>query len=132
MMWLVKNPQQYGVIVTSNLFGDVVSDLCAQLVGGLGFAASGNIGAKFAVFEPTHGSAPKHAGLNKANPIATILAAKLMLEWLGENDKAARIERAVAAVIAEGRVRTYDMGGENTTMEMARAVAEKINEPMGQ
>ncbi len=126
MMWLVKNPQQYGVIVTSNLFGDVVSDLCAQLVGGLGFAASGNIGDKFAVFEPTHGSAPKHAGLNKANPLATILAAKLMLEWLEEKEKAARLEKAVAAVIAEGRVRTYDMGGKNTTMEMAEAVAGKI------
>ncbi len=125
MMWLVKNPQQYSVIVTSNLFGDVVSDLGAQLVGGLGFAASGNIGDKFAVFEPTHGSAPKHAGLNKANPLATILAAKLMLDWLGEHGKAARLERAIAAVIAEGRVRTYDMGGRSTTMEMAEAVGAK-------
>ncbi|MBI3915177.1 MAG: isocitrate/isopropylmalate dehydrogenase family protein [Chloroflexi bacterium] len=126
MMWLVKNPQQYGVIATSNLFGDVVSDLCAQLVGGLGFAASGNLGDKFAVFEPTHGSAPKHAGQNKANPLATILAAKMMLEWLGENKLAARIENAIAAVIAEGKARTYDMGGKNTTMEMAEAVAGKI------
>ncbi len=123
MMWLLKNPQQYGVLVTSNLFGDVVSDLCAQLVGGLGFAASGNIGDQFAVFEPTHGSAPKYAGQNKVNPIATFLAAKLMLDWLGERDKAARLENAIAAVIAEGRVRTYDMGGGATTMEMADAVA---------
>ena len=127
MMWLVKNPQQYSVLVTSNLFGDVVSDLCAQLVGGLGFAASGNIGDKFAVFEPTHGSAPKYAGQNKVNPIATFLAAKLMLEWLGENQKAAQLENAIAAVIAEGRIRTYDMGGKNTTMEMAVAVAEKLS-----
>lgn len=126
MMWLVKNPQQYGVIVTSNLFGDVVSDLCAQLVGGLGFAASGNIGNKFAVFEPTHGSAPKHAGLNKANPMATFLAAKLMLEWLGEKEMATKLEGAIARVIEEGQVRTYDMGGKNTTMEMARAVASKL------
>lgn len=126
MMWLVKNPQQYGVMVTSNLFGDVVSDLCAQLVGGLGFAASGNIGDEFAVFEPTHGSAPKYAGQNKVNPIATLLAAKLMLGWLGENEKATRLENAIAAVIAEGRVRTYDMGGQGTTMEMAEAVAEKL------
>ncbi len=126
MMWLVKNPQQYGIIVTSNLFGDVVSDLCAQLVGGLGFAASGNIGDKFAVFEPTHGSAPKHAGLNKANPMATFLAAKLMLDWLGESSKATRLERAIARVIEEGRVRTYDMGGKNTTMEMAHAVVGKL------
>ncbi len=126
MMWLVKNPQQYGVLVTSNLFGDVVSDLCAQLVGGLGFAASGNIGDQFAVFEPTHGSAPKYAGQNKVNPIATFLAAKLMLDWLGERAKAARLENAIAAVIAEGRVRTYDMGGQSTTMEMAEAVAGKL------
>ena len=126
MMWLLKNPQQYGVLVTSNLFGDVVSDLCAQLVGGLGFAASGNIGDQFAVFEPTHGSAPKYAGQNKVNPIATFLAAKLMLDWLGEKEKATRLENAVAAVVAEGRVRTYDMGGKSTTMEMASAVAGKL------
>ncbi len=126
MMWLVKNPQQYSVLVTSNLFGDVVSDLCAQLVGGLGFAASGNIGDHFAVFEPTHGSAPKYAGQYKVNPIATLLAAKLMLDWLGENDKASRLENAVAGVIAEGRIRTYDMGGTSTTLEMAEAVARKL------
>ncbi len=126
MMWLVKNPQQYSVLVTSNLFGDVVSDLCAQLVGGLGFAASGNIGDRFAVFEPTHGSAPKYAGQYKVNPLATLLAAKLMLDWLGENDKANRLENAVASVIAEGRVRTYDLGGKNSTMEMATAVAQKL------
>jgi 3-isopropylmalate dehydrogenase len=112
--------------VTSNLFGDVVSDLCAQLVGGLGFAASGNIGDQFAVFEPTHGSAPKYAGQNKVNPIATFLAVKLMLDWLGETEKATRLENAIAAVIAEGRVRTYDMGGKNSTMEMAEAVAGKL------
>ena len=126
MMWLVKNPQQYGVLVTSNLFGDVVSDLCAQLVGGLGFAASGNIGDQFAIFEPTHGSAPKYAGQSKVNPIATFLAAKLMLDWLGENEKGTRLENAIAAVIAEGGVRTYDMGGKSTTMEMAEAVAQKL------
>ncbi len=126
MMWLVKNPQQYSVLVTSNLFGDVVSDLCAQLVGGLGFAASGNIGDRFAVFEPTHGSAPKYAGQNKVNPIATFLAAKLMLDWLGEKEQAAQLEQAVAAVIAEGRVRTYDMGGSASTMAMAEAVAAHL------
>ena len=125
-MWLIKNPQQYGVLVTSNLFGDVISDLCAQLVGGLGFAASGNIGDKFAVFEPTHGSAPKYAGQYKVNPIATFLAAKLMLDWLGETEKANRLENAVSAVIAEGKVRTYDMGGKSSTMDMANAVASKF------
>lgn len=125
-MWLLKNPFNYDVLVAPNLYGDIISDLCAQLVGGLGFGASGNIGDKLAVFEPTHGSAPKYAGQYKVNPLATILAAKMMLEWLGENEKAALIENAVAAVIAEGRVRTYDMGGANKTLEMARAVAEKV------
>lgn len=91
-MWLLKNPASYDVIVTTNLFGDILSDLCAQLVGGMGFAYSGNIGERYAVFEPTHGSAPKYAGKNKVNPIATILAAKMMVEWLGEREKAARIE----------------------------------------
>jgi len=125
-MWLLKNPLGYDVLVAPNLYGDIVSDLCAQMVGGLGFGCSGNIGEKLAVFEPTHGSAPRHAGKNKANPIATILAAKMMLDWLGETEKAARLDAAVAAVVAEGRVRTYDMGGDATTMDMAKAVAEKL------
>jgi 3-isopropylmalate dehydrogenase len=129
-MWLLKNPFNYDVLVAPNLYGDIVSDLCAQLVGGLGFGASGNIGDKLAVFEPTHGSAPKYAGQYKVNPLATILAAKMMLEWLGENDKAALIEEAVAAVIAEGRVRTYDMGGSHTTLQMAEAVAAHIAAPV--
>ena len=124
-MWLVKNPEQYGVLVCSNLFGDVISDLCAQLVGGLGFAASGNIGDSYAVFEPTHGSAPKYAGMNKVNPCATILSAEMMLDWLGETERARRVRQAVAEVIAEGKVRTYDMGGKSTTMEMAEAIAER-------
>jgi isocitrate/isopropylmalate dehydrogenase len=125
-MWLLKNPFNYDVLVAPNLYGDIVSDLCAQMVGGLGFGCSGNIGEKLAVFEPTHGSAPKHAGRQKANPIATILAARMMLEWLGEADKAARLEQAVAGVIREGRVRTYDMGGSATTLDMARAIAAKL------
>src|SRR5512139_2557860 len=127
-MWLLKNPMNYDVLVAPNLYGDIVSDLCAQMVGGLGFACSGNIGDKLAVFEPTHGSAPKYAGQYKCNPIATILAAKMMLDWLGETEKGARLERATAAVIAEGRVRTYDMGGSNTTLEMAGAVAAALPE----
>jgi 3-isopropylmalate dehydrogenase len=127
-MWLLKNPRNYDVIVTTNLFGDILSDLCAQLVGGMGFAYSGNIGETYAVFEPTHGSAPKYAGLGKVNPLATILAAKMMLEWLGETEVAGSIERAVADVIERGAVRTYDMGGEAGTMEMARAVAEAVRE----
>ena len=125
-MWLLKNPFNYDVIVTTNLFGDIISDLCAQMVGGLGFGCSGNIGKEYAVFEPTHGSAPKYAGKYIVNPIATILAAKMMLDWLGETDKAAQLEGAVAAVIAEGQVRTYDMGGDSSTLDMARAIAEKL------
>jgi isocitrate/isopropylmalate dehydrogenase len=125
-MWLLKNPLSYEVIVTTNLFGDIISDLCAQMVGGLGFGCSGNIGTNYAVFEPTHGSAPKYAGQYKANPIATILAAKMMLEWLGEADKAAQVEGAVAQVIAEGTVRTYDMGGSAGTVDIARAIAAKL------
>lgn len=125
-MWLLKNPFDYDVMVAENMFGDILSDLAAQLVGGLGFASAGNIGDKYAVFEPTHGSAPKYAGMYKVNPIATFLAAKLMLDWLGELDMAARLETAIAAVIKEGKVRTYDMGGKNTTLEMAAAVAGKL------
>jgi 3-isopropylmalate dehydrogenase len=125
-MWLIKNPRDYGVLVATNMFGDIISDLCAQLVGGLGFASAGNIGDKYAVFEPTHGSAPKYAGMYKVNPIATILAARLMLDWLGENESAARIENAVASVVKEGKIRTYDMGGKATTLEMATEIAGKL------
>lgn len=125
-MWLVKNPHDYDVLVAENLFGDIISDLAAQLVGGLGFASAGNIGDKYAVFEPTHGSAPKYAGMYKVNPIATFLAAKLMLEWLGETSKAQILEGALAEVIKEGKVRTYDMGGTSTTLDTAKAVAGKF------
>jgi isocitrate/isopropylmalate dehydrogenase len=125
-MWLLKDPDKYGVLVATNMFGDIVSDLCAQMVGGLGFGCSGNIGERLAVFEPTHGSAPKYAGQYKVNPIATILAAKMMLDWLGEKEKAGRVDKAVAAVIAGGKVRTYDMGGSSTTLEMAKAIAAKL------
>jgi 3-isopropylmalate dehydrogenase len=126
VMWLLKNPRDYGVLVTSNMFGDIISDLCAQLVGGLGFASSGNIGDQYAVFEPTHGSAPKYAGQNKVNPMAMLLAAKLMLDWLGETDKATTLESAIAAVVKDGQVRTYDMGGKHTTLEVAEAVAQRL------
>ena len=125
-MWLLKNPSSYDVLVAPNLYGDIISDLCAQMVGGLGFAASGNIGATLAVFEPSHGSAPKHAGQNKVNPIATILAAKMMLDWLGEAAKGRAVEAAVASVLREGRVLTYDMGGASTTLEMGKAVARAL------
>ena len=125
-MWLLKNPKSYEVLVAPNLYGDIISDLAAQMVGGLGFACSGNIGEKLAVFEPSHGSAPKYAGQYKVNPLATILAAKMMLDWLGETGKATRLERAVAAVIREGKARTYDMGGTSTTLEVAEAVVRAL------
>jgi isocitrate dehydrogenase (NAD+) len=111
MMWLTKNPEDYGVVVATNLFGDVASDAFAGLVGGLGFACSGNIGDEVAVFEPTHGSAPKYAELDPpiVNPIATILSAAMLLDHVGEEPKARRVRDAVAAVVRDGKVRTYDM-----------------------
>jgi isocitrate/isopropylmalate dehydrogenase len=127
-MWLLKDPHSYEVLVAPNLYGDIISDLGAQMVGGLGFGCSGNIGKRLAVFEPSHGSAPKYAGQYKVNPIATILAAKMMLDWLGEGEKAGRLERAVASVIQEGKVRTYDMRGKNTTLDMARAIAGHLSD----
>jgi len=122
-MWLVKNPQDYDVLVSSNMFGDIISDLAAQLVGGLGFASSGNIGDDYAVFEPTHGSAPKYAGMYKVNPMATLLTVKLMLDWLGEKKTAKKLETAIAQVIKDNKVKTYDVKGTNTTLEVAKEVA---------
>jgi 3-isopropylmalate dehydrogenase len=127
-MWLVKNPQNYDVLVSSNLFGDIISDLAAQLVGGLGFASSGNIGDTYAVFEPTHGSAPKYAGMYKVNPMAMLLTITLMLDWLGEKKPAKKLENAIAQVIKENTIRTYDVGGSNTTLEVAKEVAKKFDE----
>jgi len=111
MMWLTKNPEIYGVLVAENMFGDIISDGFAGLVGGLGFACSANIGEDVSVFEPTHGSAPKYQELNPSivNPIAMILSACMMLDHLDETDIAGRIRKAVAKVIEEGKVKTYDM-----------------------
>jgi isocitrate dehydrogenase (NAD+) len=108
-MQLVLRPQEYDVLVMPNLYGDIVSDLCSGLVGGLGVAPGANIGTDMAVFEPVHGSAPKYAGQNRVNPIATILSGALMLRHLGESAAADRVEAAVAAVVAEGRSLTYDL-----------------------
>jgi len=108
-MQLVQRPHEYDVLVTTNLFGDIISDLCSGLVGGLGVAPGANIGTDIAVFEPVHGSAPKYAGQNKVNPVATILSGALMLRHLGEHQAAERIEAAVAMVVAEGRSVTYDL-----------------------
>ena len=139
MMWLTKNPENYGVIVSENMFGDIISDGFAGLVGGLGFACSANIGDDVAVFEPTHGSAPKYQELNPSivNPIAMFLSACMMLDHIGENEKADKIRTAIAKVIEEGKVKTYDMmklrGGPDvfekgacTTQEMTDAVIEKL------
>ncbi|MSR29162.1 MAG: isocitrate/isopropylmalate dehydrogenase family protein [Phycisphaerales bacterium] len=125
-MWMFKNPQDYSVLVAENMFGDIVSDLCAGLIGGLGFAPSANLGDTYAVFEPTHGSAPKYSGQYKVNPIAMLLTAKMMLDWLKESDKASRLESAVARVIKEGTVRTYDLGGKASTLDVAREVLRLV------
>ncbi len=130
MMWLTKNPEDYGVIVAGNMFGDIVSDAFAGLVGGLGFACSGNIGDEVAVFEPTHGSAPKYEKLDPpiVNPIAMILSAAMLLDHVGEADKAQRVRNAVAAVVAEGKVRPYDMmripGGPDSIAKGAAATTQ--------
>lgn len=131
-MQLVQKPEQYDVIVTQNLYGDILSDLCAGLVGGLGVAPGANIGDDAAIFEATHGSAPKYKGLNKVNPTAVILSAKMMLDYLGEHAAAEKLDRAVAAVIAEGKDVTYDMKADRNdptavgTQEMAEAICRKM------
>ncbi|MCA8992863.1 MAG: isocitrate/isopropylmalate dehydrogenase family protein [Planctomycetaceae bacterium] len=131
-MQLVQKPELYDVIVTSNLYGDILSDLCAGLVGGLGVAPGANIGTDGAIFEATHGSAPKYKGQNKVNPVALILSGKLMLDHLGEVDAANRLEQAVADVIAEGKDVTYDMKADRNdptavgTQEMAEAICRKL------
>jgi isocitrate dehydrogenase (NAD+) len=128
-MQLVQKPDLYDVLVLPNLYGDIVSDLCAGLVGGLGVAPGANIGTEAAVFEPVHGSAPKYAGLNKATPTALILSGVLMLRHLGEQDAAERVETALRAVIADGRRTTYDLGGEAGTSQYADAIIERLGEP---
>jgi isocitrate dehydrogenase (NAD+) len=125
-MQLVQKPDLYDVLVLPNLYGDIVSDLCAGLVGGLGVAPGANIGTEAAVFEPVHGSAPKYAGQNKANPTALILSGVLMLRHLGEQAAAERVEDALRAIIAEGRRTTYDLGGEAGTSEFADAIIERL------
>jgi len=140
-MWLTKNPEDYGVVVASNLLGDVISDAFAGLIGGLGFAASGNIGNEVAVFEPTHGSAPKYAELNPpiVNPIAMFLSAVMLLEHVGEKEKAKRIREAINLVVKEGKVRTYDMmrlsggpkaisQGAASTIQMTDAVLARLGQ----
>jgi len=130
-MQLVRNPQQFDVILAPNLYGDLLSDLCAGLVGGLGVAPGANYGDGIAVFEAVHGSAPKHAGQNKINPMAMMLSAVLMLQHLGEQERASLLETAIADVIAEGKSVTYDIRRNESepaggTSEVADAVVERI------
>src|SRR6187431_1201707 len=125
-MQLVQKPDLYDVLVLPNLYGDIVSDLCAGLVGGLGVAPGANIGTEAAVFEPVHGSAPKYAGLDRANPTAMILSGALMLRHLGHTDEATRLETAVREIIAEGTSTTYDLGGTAGTAAFADAIIERL------
>lgn len=131
-MQLVKNPQNFDVIVCPNLYGDILSDLCAGLVGGLGVAPGANIGQQVALFEPTHGSAPKYKGLNKVNPMAMMLSGVMMLKYIGEAEAAERLEKAIADVIAEGKYITYDLKPDSEresavgTSQVADAVIEKL------
>jgi isocitrate dehydrogenase (NAD+) len=125
-MQLVQKPELYDVMVMPNLYGDIVSDLCAGLVGGLGVAPGANIGETMAVFEPVHGSAPKYAGKNKANPTATILSAVLMLKHLEEKEASERVFEAVKKVIGAGERVTYDLGGDAGTSEIADAIIEAM------
>lgn len=139
MMWLTKNPEIYGVIVAENMFGDIISDGFAGLIGGLGFACSANLGDEVSVFEPTHGSAPKYQELNPSivNPIAMIMSACMMLDHIGENSKSQKIQKAISSVIEEGKVKTYDMMklrgssevfkfGACSTQEMTNAIISNL------
>ncbi len=133
--WLVRSPEYYDVCVTTNMLGDIVTDLAAVLQGGMGMAPAGNVGDENAMFEPVHGSAPKHAGKDKVNPTACILAGGMMLDWLGKQhadermrEAAQAIEDAVAGVLAEGKTITYDLGGSAKTSDVGRAAADAIRE----
>jgi 3-isopropylmalate dehydrogenase len=123
---LLVEPEKYSVLVASNLFGDIISDLSAQISGGLGFAASANIGDNYALFEPTHGSAPDIAGQRKANPIAMLLSVGLMFDYLEEKELADKLENAIAQVIEEGKIKTFDMGGTSTTLDVVDEVVGKL------
>jgi 3-isopropylmalate dehydrogenase len=129
----VRNPEHFDVVVSTNMMGDIITDLASVLQGGMGFAAGGNLGESHAMFEPVHGSAPKYAGKNQVNPLATFFALEMMLRWLGERHadaaiarQADRIERAVGAAILDGSARTYDQGGTVTTSGAGDRVAELI------
>ncbi|HWG89346.1 MAG TPA: isocitrate/isopropylmalate dehydrogenase family protein [Candidatus Thermoplasmatota archaeon] len=131
--WVIRQPEFYDVCVTTNMFGDIATDLAAVLQGGMGMAASGNIGDKHAMFEPIHGSAPKHAGMNVVNPMATFFSIQMMLDWMGQRhddrkltEAALAVEAATAAVLAEGKTITYDLGGSAKTREVGDAVLRAL------
>ncbi len=124
--WFIKQPEFYDVIVTENLFGDIISDEAAMIVGGIGTGASANIGENYAMFEPIHGSVPKYTGMDKVNPIGTIMSVKMMMDWMGYVDASAAIEKAVNTVLEEGKVLTYDLGGSAKCSEVGKEIASKI------
>ena len=125
--WLMKNPQDYDVLITDALYGEIVGDLCAGMVGGPGFSATVHLGDEYAIFEPSHGSMPKLADKDVVNPMATFAAAREMLSWLGETDRAERLDAAMANVVQAGAVMTEDMGGTATTTAVAEAVAAELD-----
>ena len=132
-LYMVQNPWDFDVLVMENQFGDILSDLGAGLVGGLGLGPSAEIGEEHGLFQPSHGTAPQIAGKNIANPMATILSAAMMLDWLGDRnndsvciDAAITLENAVAKIIADGRIRTPDIGGSSSTTEVANAIADAL------
>jgi 3-isopropylmalate dehydrogenase len=134
-MWLIRNPEWFDVVVTSNMFGDIATDLGSVLQGGMGMASSANIGEKHGMFEPVHGSSPKHAGQNKVNPIATILSVQQMLGWLGNKNNnqellnvSAVVDQAVADHLKFGNELTYDLGGTASTSQVGVSISQRISD----
>jgi len=129
-MQIVMHPERFDIVFAENANGDILSDVGAGVVGGMGFAYSGNIGETMGVFEPIHGTAPKYADKNVINPIAAIMAGKMMFDYLGENQTATAIEASIVDVLQEGKVRTYDLKGQSSTTEVAQAISEKLRARM--
>ncbi len=124
--WFIKMPEFYDVVVTENLFGDIISDEAAMLVGGIGTGASANIGDRYAMFEPIHGSVPKYTGMDKVDPIGAIMSVKMMMDWMGYTEAGDAIEKAVYSVLEEGKVLTYDLGGSAKCSEVGKEIARRI------
>jgi isocitrate/isopropylmalate dehydrogenase len=129
-MQIVMRPERFDIVFAENANGDILSDVGAGVVGGMGFAFSGNIGDSMAVFEPIHGTAPKYADKNVVNPIAAIMAARMMFDYLGEKKTGSLIEKAVTDVLVEGKVKTYDLGGTSSSTEVAEAISEKLRKSL--